>query len=297
VARLQARYWHARASERAGRPDAAARFAELAHEFPLSYYGWRASERVGEGANAPVPPPLERGTAALAPAQLERPRILIEAGLIEYAREELDALFAGARGLDDRLALARLYADAGDFHRPQRLAVDAYAETLARGPRRDALELWWYAWPAPWTDAVNRVAQARTGLPPELVYAIMREESGYQPAVMSVAGARGLLQLMPETAERVARDLALPEFHPDDLFDPAVNIQLGGVYLDQLLRQFSGRASAAIGSYNAGPHRVVAWLDGSGLEDDEWVEAIPYDQTREYVKRVLRSVHAYKVLY
>ena len=71
----------------------------------------------------------------------------------------------------------------------------------------------------------------------------------------------------------------------------------GGVSLDELLRRFSGHASAAIGSYNAGPHRVVNWLDGPALEDDEWVEAIPYDQPRKYVKRVLRSQQVYRVLY
>jgi soluble lytic murein transglycosylase len=76
-----------------------------------------------------------------------------------------------------------------------------------------------------------------------------------------------------------------------------VNIHLGSAYLGELLMRFSGRESAAIGSYNAGPHRVVEWLEGNALEDDEWVEAIPYDQTRGYVKRVMRSMHVYRVLY
>jgi soluble lytic murein transglycosylase len=102
---------------------------------------------------------------------------------------------------------------------------------------------------------------------------------------------------MPDTAERVARQEAFESFRVEDLFQPQVNIELGAAYLDQLLEQFRGRASAAIGSYNAGPHRVVEWLEDQPLDDDEWVEAIPYEQTRNYVKRVLRSVHAYQVLY
>jgi soluble lytic murein transglycosylase len=76
-----------------------------------------------------------------------------------------------------------------------------------------------------------------------------------------------------------------------------VNIRLGAAYLHELLTSFDGRASAAIGSYNAGPHRIERWLADGPAGDDEWVEAIPYEQTRTYVKRVLRSMHAYRVLY
>ena len=125
----------------------------------------------------------------------------------------------------------------------------------------------------------------------------MREESGYRPGVVSVSGARGLLQLMPATAERVARESRIGEFSADDLFEPRVNIRLGSDYLAGLLRRFEGRASAAIGSYNAGPHVVARWIEARPGEDDVWVEEIPYDQTRGYVKRVLRSVQAYRVLY
>jgi soluble lytic murein transglycosylase len=132
---------------------------------------------------------------------------------------------------------------------------------------------------------------------PQLVYAIMREESGYRPQVVSVSGARGLLQLMPETAERVARDGQVGRFSVEDLFLPRVNIQLGSDYLSSLLRRFDGRTSAAIGSYNAGPQVVAQWIANGPTEDDAWVEEIPYDQTRSYVKRVLRSLHAYRVLY
>jgi len=125
----------------------------------------------------------------------------------------------------------------------------------------------------------------------------MREESGYRPGVISVAGARGLLQLMPATAERVARDVHLVPFTPDDLFLPSVSIRLGSAYLEGLLREFDGRRSAAIGSYNAGPHVVARWVERNAGEDDEFVEEIPYSQTRAYVKRVMRSLHAYRVLY
>jgi soluble lytic murein transglycosylase len=199
--------------------------------------------------------------------------------------------------MDDRLALAQLYANAGDFHHPQRLMVDAYTESLARGPVPDQLELWWHAWPTPFDEEVRGATLDGVKVEPQLVYAIMREESGYRPQVVSVSGARGLLQLMPETAERVARDAQVGDFSVEDLFLPRVNIQLGSEYLTSLLRRFDGRASAAIGSYNAGPRVVARWIADGPTEDDAWVEEIPYDQTRRYVKRVLRSLHAYRVLY
>ena len=102
---------------------------------------------------------------------------------------------------------------------------------------------------------------------------------------------------MPETGQRLASDLGIP-FEPDDLFDPALNVRLGSYYLSELSQRFGGRDSAAIGSYNAGPNAVARWLDERGnLEDDEWVETIPYAQTRSYVKRVLRSQWAYRTLY
>ncbi len=297
VGRLRARYWRARAAERAGVEGAAAEFGAIAREFPLTYYGWRASARADDGPSPPRSTPFVPGTAALSPRELARPRILLAAGLVDVARLDLDALFVRVDGLEDRLALAELYGAAGDHHRAQRLVVDAYRETLARGPGGPPVEMWWYAWPVPFREAVQLATDERDGLAPELVYAVMREESGYRPRVLSVSGARGLLQLMPDTAEQVAQRQALPSFEADDLFLPEINIQLGAAYLDELLLQFSGRASAAIGSYNAGPHRVVRWLEEGAGEDDEWVEAIPFEQTRSYVKRVLRSVHAYRVLY
>ena len=132
------------------------------------------------------------------------------------------------------------------------------------------------------------------GAPPELLYSLMREESGFRTDVVSIAGARGLLQLMPETAERLARTAPIEGFTTDDLFDPRINVRLGAQYFADLLRQFAGRTSAAIGSYNAGPHVVVRWAPESSREDDEWVEEIPYEETRAYVKRVLRSAQAYR---
>jgi soluble lytic murein transglycosylase len=295
VSALRPRYWAIRARELQGAPNAKELYAELAREFPFTYYGWLALGRAGAPVTA-KPAAVAPGSRSLRPEQLARPRILLEAGLVHEAREELAMLFGQARGLDDRLALAELCADAGDFSSAQRVVVDAYSEELARGPAPGDFELWWHAWPAPYDAELQRAT--RSGQPSrELVYSIMREESGYRPDVISVSGARGLLQLMPETATRVARTVQLDEFDPNDLFRPAVNIELGSAYLGQLLARFDGNAAAAIGSYNAGPEAVARWQPGGGASEDVWIEEIPYDQTRGYVKRVLRSLHVYRVLY
>jgi soluble lytic murein transglycosylase len=296
ISSLRSRYWLARAQERAGDAQAAQAFAAIAREFPFSYYGWRARLRIEAVWKAEPPPAIPDGVPALAADELARPRILLEAGLEAEARRELDRLYPRADGLGDRLALSNLYANSSDFHRAQRLIVEAYSESLARGPVPDQIDLWWHAWPAPFADGMRRATSDGAVIEPGLVYALMREESGYRPSVVSIAGARGLLQIMPETGERLASDVALADYTTDDLFVPDVNMRLGSHYLRELLERFDGRKSAAIASYNAGPGAVSRWLDPS-LEDDEWVESIPYEQTRTYVKRVLRSLHVYRVLY
>jgi len=129
------------------------------------------------------------------------------------------------------------------------------------------------------------------------VASVMREESRYRRDAVSVTGAVGLLQLMPDTAARLAPEVGLTGFAPSSLVDPAVNLRIGAHYLDALVRRFDGRLSAAVASYNAGPEAVSQWLAGPSRSDEEWVESIPYGETRGYVKRVLRSLHVYGVLY
>jgi len=298
VSALRARYWLARTREAQGDLAAEAAFAELAREFPLSYYGWRARLRVDDRAlpRRKSDRAIDLGSESLGPEAMARPRILLEAGLEAEGRRELDHLYPQAESLADRLALSNLYANSGDFNRSQRLIVEEFSTSLARGPIPEQLEMWWYAWPAPYGEDMRRATGDGDWIEPGLVYALMREESGYRPTVVSAVGARGLLQIMPETGERLAQDVAMSDFDPDDLFEPAVNIRLGSHYLRNLLIRFDGQLSAAIASYNAGPTAVSRWIDPE-LDDDEWVESIPYDQTRAYVKRVLRSLYAYRVLY
>ncbi len=298
IGQLRARYWRARAWQKGGGGDAPAEFAALATEFPLSYYGWRSRGRA-DGAIAPKPasPPLVRGRRRLQPSDLRRARILLEAGLHEEASGEVQRLSRRVRGLADRLDLAHLASDIGDYHLAHRIVVEGYSESLARGPVPHFEDLWWYSWPSAYLPLVHQATQSPGSVSPELVYSIMREESGFRARIVSPVGARGLLQIMTETGEQLAIDHGFEEFEGEDLFDPSTNIDLGARYLADLGEIFDGRTSASVASYNAGPEAVALWEPGDAPDDDEWVEAIPYSQTRSYVKRVLRSLYAYQVLY
>jgi soluble lytic murein transglycosylase len=309
IGKLRCRYWRARSLERlaqSGDPTAAAaaqqELQSIALEYPLTYYGWRARLRLagdvaGSEARAPGTE-LAPGRRRLLPGDLERARILLEAGLEARALDELARVSARAGGLADRLELAQLFRSAGHFPGAQRVVVDPYQLALARGPSPTLEDLWWHAWPAAYLDLVEAETRQPGSVDAALVLSIMREESGFHAAIVSPVGARGLLQIMEPTGRRLAEAVGQGDFDADDLFDPQTNIRLGSYYLKELSELFEGRLSAAIASYNAGPEAVSRWLeDGGELEDDEWVEAIPYDQTRDYVKRVLRSLQAYRLLY
>ncbi len=299
IGRLRTRYWRARSLERKGDiAQATDEFGTIANDFPFSYYGWRARDRIRDHDDPSPGLRPDPGSTRLAGRDLERPKILLAAGLEKLALEEMRRTARRARGLADRLAMAQLFSEAEAYYDALRIVVDAYTEDLARGPVPQLEELWWHAWPSAFKELVSASTQDENSVEPALVYAIMREESGYRPKILSVSGARGLLQIMVPTGDRLANRMGATGYQPDDLFDPETNIKLGAYYLAELMGRFDGRRSAAIASYNAGPNAVAEWLEKpTAKEDDLWVESIPYDQTRGYVKRVLRSYHAYRVLY
>jgi soluble lytic murein transglycosylase len=124
----------------------------------------------------------------------------------------------------------------------------------------------------------------------------MRQESAFRADARSDAGAQGLMQLIPTTAARIARELGR-ELAPGDVLRPDVNLELGSAYLGKLLRAFGGSVPLAVAAYNAGPIAVREWLRGtSEREVDSWVARIPYDETREYVARVLGNLARYQYL-
>ncbi len=300
---LRPRYWKARAQQRLGDPQAMESFERIAVEFPLSYYGWQSTQRLSEAGRdyaVAAPRASTDKPSRLEDDALERVRILIEAGRLDEAGKELEAASRRfrSRAPGDRLRVAGLFQVLGDYHRAQAESMRIGTEELARGPQRHREEFWWHAWPQAYMPDVRAaVAEQDGAVDPDLVLAIIREESSYRPAVVSAVGARGLMQLMKATAGEVAARRGETDFDADELFEPSVNIRLGTDYLAELGETFPESPAAAIASYNAGPHIVAKWPGRGELDEDEWIETIPYNQTEKYVKRVLRTRHAYDSLY
>ncbi|MFO0694927.1 MAG: transglycosylase SLT domain-containing protein [Polyangiales bacterium] len=149
--------------------------------------------------------------------------------------------------------------------------------------------------PRPYEAEVEAAAR-QYGVDPNLVYAVMRVESVYQPRVVSYAGAIGLLQIMPRTGSLIAHQLGRVDFTTADLLEPRTNIEFGAWYLASLIRRFDGRIPLAIASYNGGPHNVRTWIEENGpsMPLDAFLERIPFDQTHRYVRRVLTHYAAYR---
>ncbi len=149
--------------------------------------------------------------------------------------------------------------------------------------------------PRPYEDAVETSA-ARHGLDPNLLFAVMRVESVYNPRIVSYAGAIGLLQIMPRTGRLIAHSMGNDDFDVADLLDPATNIEMAAWYLSSLIERFEGRLPLAIAAYNGGPHNVRRWIadHGSAMPIDALCEEIPFEQTHRYVRRVLSHYAAYR---
>jgi soluble lytic murein transglycosylase len=173
-------------------------------------------------------------------------------------------------------------------------AVDGYRDAIRLGYQQgepDPTVLYPLAfWPL-----VTRYARQR-GLDPLRVLALMRQESLFDPAARSPADARGLMQLLPSTARRVARRLGRAE--PGDLYDPDVNVDLGTAHLDELLREHAGDWIPTLAAYNGGEAALAKWERRFGdLPPDEFVESITYRETKDYVKRVLGHYRRYRTIY
>ena len=153
------------------------------------------------------------------------------------------------------------------------------------------------AFPLPWRAPLFQYSQAE-GLDPYMVAALIRQESEFDPAVISAANAYGLTQVLPSTGRELSRRLRLRNFKPKRLLEPDFNLHLGTVYLKSLLDQFGGAWEPTLASYNAGKSRVVAWRNRMEFrEPAEFVEAIPFTETRNYVQVVLRNGDLYRRLY
>ena len=153
-------------------------------------------------------------------------------------------------------------------------------------------------YPRPYAELIEQTA-AQFAIEPHFLWSVMRTESHYRPDAASPAGAMGLMQIMPHTGRRLAEDLDVNEFSPSHLFQPELNLKFAGHYLSALLRKFDYQIPLAAAGYNGGPHNVAHWLDlrGSKSAMDEFVEEIPYRETRRYAKNIVERLAIYDHTY
>jgi soluble lytic murein transglycosylase len=179
------------------------------------------------------------------------------------------------------------------FHRLNQIVRTLTPVQIRNLPR----EFWTLLYPKTFWDHIIPHA-TRHRLSPYLVLSLIRQESAFNPRAFSHAGARGLMQLIPSTARIVARQTRVRRFNLHMLFEPHANIQLGTHYFSSQLQQFDHNSVFALAAYNAGPHRVEQWRQRwSDLPIDEFIEQIPFDETRLYVKLILRNLLVYEYLY
>jgi peptidoglycan lytic transglycosylase len=305
--RDNATYWIGRAYEERGELDLATRqWMESVGREPRGYFGILATARLQRrGAAVPIArelkTPITLPADALEPLR-EEPRYakataLRFAGLGAWADGELEEVARRSAGEAARLyAVSALFAQDARHHLSLRILRREFLPLARAGYPWLPRPFWDMFYPLGWRAEIATAAQ-RGVVDPLLVSAVVREESSYNPLVRSRVGARGLMQLMPDTARPLARARGMDFRDGDLLDDPAANVELGAAYLGWLVREF-GEARLAVAAYNAGPNRVKEWWAARKSDDLEvWVEQIPYNETRNFVRRVSVGYEEYRRLY
>jgi soluble lytic murein transglycosylase len=300
--REAASYWVGRAREEQGDTALAERhFTQLLAEAPRSYYGVLAARRAARAPQSPPRPavslPAEPLSLLAADVQYAKVEALRAVMLAEFADAELEEMVRRSNGEPARLyALSAAYAQASRFHLALRILRRHFVALARNGHPSLPRAFWEMLYPVGWRAELKEAAD-RASLDPLLVAAVVREESSYYPQARSRVGARGLMQLMPDTARPMARHRGLA-FNDGELLDePGPNLEMGAAFLSGLLKQF-GDARLAVAAYNAGPTRVREWWAARRSGDLEaFIEQIPFDETRAFVKRVMLSWDEYRRIY
>jgi soluble lytic murein transglycosylase len=230
-------------------------------------------------------------------ARIDVAQNLIQLGLNDLARWELIEVEKRTRNPQYLRMLINSYEGISSFQRSATIAELNFTKERDNGGLEGAKSLWNSMFPQAYKADVLQASQ-RYSVPQEWIWAIMRTESMYRMDVISPVGAKGLMQLMPFTARNLYK--VGGEAVPDgfDLLNPQINVHLGGQYLARLMQKFSGQLALVAASYNAGPHRVEGWLMSFGhLDCDEFVEHVPFLETRNYIKKVIRTFTLYRRLY
>ncbi|HWG39755.1 MAG TPA: transglycosylase SLT domain-containing protein, partial [Candidatus Acidoferrales bacterium] len=301
-------YWRGRMAEDDGdKPLAHAYYQKLAENYRYFYYGNLARERmskVGEEAGDPAVldklPPLstlpQNWEAPADNVRAQKARLLANAALYDFAVGEMQAASPGSPPWEAR-SVAEIYNEQGSYiHAIEALkrAVPGYfAAEIPQIPR----PVWEGLFPRPFWQELKRDSTANQ-LDPHLVASLIRQESEFNPAAISSANAMGLMQLLPSVGKKLAREMKMKRFSSDELLVANTNLLLGTRYFKHMVDHFDGQVEYALAAYNAGADRVDDWRKNGNFADvEEFVESIPFTQTREYVQAIMRNAALYKLLY
>jgi soluble lytic murein transglycosylase len=286
----RAQYWLGRSAEAAGDKNTARAQYALAAAYPTTFYGQLAISRIGAGPLRIDPMPQANASTRSRFDARELVIAIRHLTAIGYDDRAATIYRHLAETLDDAAEVALLAGMAENSGNHQ-LALQIGKSAAVRGLPVDAL-----AFP---TAAIPSSAKTPSVERP-VVFAIARQESAFNPAAISGAGARGLLQLMPATAKEVAKDVGLPYSKARLTSDPAYNATLGAAHLGDLVSSFGGSYVMTFAAYNAGSSRVAQWVKAHGDPRDpnvdvvNWIELIPFTETRNYVQRIMENLQVYR---
>lgn len=305
-------YWRARLAEEDNDwALARAFYLKLSQRYRNYYYGELARQRLAKlkSEDAPVHyalldrvPPIstaEKLASDEVPSdnlRVQKAELLANGALLDFAVRELRAAAEQEKGNWLAVEIARLYEDAGRY--------DAAIETLKHAaPNYFALDLpslprpyWEGLFPKPYWSDLKKYSSSNA-LDPYLVASLIRQESAFNPNAVSRANAVGLMQLLPKVGKGVAKQEKLRKFNTQQLFTPAINMQLGTRYFRAMVDKFAS-FEYALAAYNAGSDRVQDWMgQGKYRDPQEFVESIPFTETREYVQNIMRNANVYRQLY
>ena len=282
-----AKYWKARTLEKQGKRDEAhVQYRELAGSTTPTYHTYLAQKKSGYTPTFTNINPESTVLSSQANARKEKAQMLIALGMPEEAQFEIVAMEDEANTKEEFVIVSLLYSQVDDYNQSIKIAQGLGL------PQANRL-----SYPKGFQEFVAPYAK-KYGVDELLVYSIIREESRFQKDVVSPADAVGLMQLIPPTARAVARQIGINGFTTAMLTIPRINIEMGIFYFKQVLDQFNGDIELAMASYNAGPRRAADWkVRFYGLEKDEFIEEVPFRETRNYIRRILRSYGAYKAIY
>jgi soluble lytic murein transglycosylase len=307
-------YWRARLAEEDNQPAMARAFYEkLSDRYRNYYHAELARQRLKKLPPAPastehyalldrVPPLDSSGKVELSDPpeddlHLQKAELLGNGGLVDFAVRELQAASSADGGNWAPAETAQLYLETGHYDQAievmKHSAPNYFALDIPDLPRT----YWEALFPKPYWTELKRSSEAN-GLDPYLVASLIRQESEFNPNAVSRANAVGLMQLLPKTGKAVAKQVKLKRYNASQLYTPAVNMELGTHYFRGMVDKFGGSFEYALAAYNAGSDRVEDWLgQGKYRDPEEFVESIPFTETREYVQAILRNANVYKQLY